>query len=826
MISVKHLTKKFNKNKSNEVVAVDDVSIEFPQTGIVCLFGHSGSGKTTILNIVGGLDKPTEGSIKFDDQTVVNYDLIRSKRIGYVFQNYNLFNNLSVFDNVSFVLKMLGVNDDNYIKKQVEYSLGLVNMLPFARKKASELSGGQQQRVAIARALVKNPDFIIADEPTGNIDSKNKIEIMNILQEISKHKLIILVTHEENIASFYADRIITLKDGKIISDALNEKGVSGQFREENKIYLSDLLINKELNEDNVKIQYHGEEGKEIGVRLIYQLGTLYIETDEDIRIDLIDKNTRVKVYDQRLDEGINDQSQTNFQYENLQIDEEQLGKRKLFNFVTSVKVSVSKIFNQNVRGKLLIAALILAGLLIAVGATNIGTALGDNIDTSLMPDSNFYQVITNEPGGIVLDNDDDLYQYGQHLPQIHIMLDPVGFNKQNIYETYASLAVTEELHDSEISGNRPVNDHQIIISKTIAKQLTSPNGKYGFWNYDSLIGKKITIFQKLDLTISGIANRDGVTIFANKNAARLWGFVDSIRYQFMHETWSLEDTSPNIIMGRLPTEHIEDDVIEVVITKHYYDDALEVGDSFDEFYLPNMYSPIANDLNFVIRGEIVIFDDGINVEDFVRFKMLVVGIVDNVSAQSNIAFARSKDLLDLNEKVLKLSQTYYIYTSSLDVANRLSDKYLTTNYLDHLIQQERNNQQNNLLSVFIFSGVLITLSAVGYYFIAKSELMKQIYQINVYRSLGVRKSEIIKVFFIDSFVLTTLSSLIGYLLYVIGYLYLSAGIFGTVGIMITHWPSLIIGLIVMYLVNVVFGVLPVISLLRKTPADIMRTYDL
>ena len=825
MISVKHLTKKFNKNKSNEVVAVNNVSIEFPQTGIVCLFGHSGSGKTTILNIVGGLDKPTEGSIKFDDQTVVNYDLIRSKRIGYVFQNYNLFNNLSVFDNVSFVLKMLGINDDNYIKKQVDYSLGLVNMLPFARKKANELSGGQQQRVAIARALVKNPDFIIADEPTGNIDSKNKIEIMNILQEISKHKLIILVTHEENIASFYADRIITLKDGKIISDALNEKGVSGQFREENKIYLSDLLIKKELNEDNVKIQYHGEEGKEIGVRLIYQLGTLYIETDENIRIDLIDKNTRVKVYDQRLNQGINDQSQTNFQYENLQIDEEQLEKRKLFNLVTSVKVSVSKIFNQNIRGKLLIAALILAGLLIAVGATSIGTALGDNIDTSLMPDSNFYQVITNESGGIVLENDDDLYQYGQHLPQIHIKLDPVGFNKQNIYETYASLAVTEELLDSEISGNRPVNNHQIIISKTIAKQLTSPNGKYGFWNYDSLIGKKITIFQKLDLTISGIANRDGITIFANKNAARLWGFVDSIRYQFMHETWSLEDTSPNIITGRLPTEHFEDDVIEVVITKNYYD-FLEVGDSFEEFYLPNKYSPIANDLNFILRGEIVISDDGINNEDFVRFKMLVVGIADNVSAQSNIAFSRSKDLLDLNEKVLKLSQTYYVYTSSLEVASRLSDKYLTTNYLDHLIQQERNNQQNNLLSVFIFSGVLITLSAVGYYFIAKSELMKQIYQINVYRSLGVRKSEIIKVFFIDSFVLTTLSSLIGYLLYVIGYLYLSAGIFGTVGIMITHWPSLIIGLIVMYLVNVVFGVLPVISLLRKTPADIMRTYDL
>ena len=152
MIKLKNVYKSFNKGRSNEVKAVNDVTIAFPAKGIVTLFGHSGSGKTTILNIVGGLDKPTSGEILFEGRKIYDFDNIRSKRIGYVFQNYNLFNNLSVFDNVAFVLKMLGVNDDEFIKERVEYTLDLVNMLPFKRKKANELSGGQQQRVAIARA--------------------------------------------------------------------------------------------------------------------------------------------------------------------------------------------------------------------------------------------------------------------------------------------------------------------------------------------------------------------------------------------------------------------------------------------------------------------------------------------------------------------------------------------------------------------------------------------------------------------------------------------------------------------------------------------------
>src|SRR5690606_16950020 len=144
-------------------------SMEFPEKGLVVLLGASGSGKTTLLNVIGGLDKVDRGTIQFYEHQIKGYkagiwDKIRTQDIGYIFQNYYLMNDLSVFENVAFVLKMIGITDKEAIEERVNYILNQVGMYRFRKKKATQLSGGQQQRVAIARALVKNPKVIIADE--------------------------------------------------------------------------------------------------------------------------------------------------------------------------------------------------------------------------------------------------------------------------------------------------------------------------------------------------------------------------------------------------------------------------------------------------------------------------------------------------------------------------------------------------------------------------------------------------------------------------------------------------------------------------------------
>ena len=207
MIKLVKVNKYFNRFKRNKIHVINNTSLEFEKTGLVAILGNSGSGKTTLLNAIGGLDKVSSGKIYINGKKITKrfsgrVDKIRNLNIGYIFQNYNLINNMTVFDNVALALKMCGVKNKEEIKKRVNYLLEVLGIYKYRNRYANMISGGERQRVAIARALVKNPNIIIADEPTGNLDSKNSLEIMNIIKSISKNKLVILVTHEKELALF------------------------------------------------------------------------------------------------------------------------------------------------------------------------------------------------------------------------------------------------------------------------------------------------------------------------------------------------------------------------------------------------------------------------------------------------------------------------------------------------------------------------------------------------------------------------------------------------------------------------------------------------
>ncbi len=219
MISLKNVNKYFNRHTKNEIHIINDTSLEFENTGIVAILGESGSGKTTLLNAIGGLDKVNSGEIYINGEKITNrsaykVDKIRNLNIGYIFQDYKLLDNLTVYENVEIALKMIGIKDKEEIKKRVNYVLECVKMYRYRNRPAKMLSGGERQRVAIARAIVKNPNIVIADEPTGNLDSKNSIEVMDIIKAISKERLVVIVTHETELAKSYASRIIEIQDRK------------------------------------------------------------------------------------------------------------------------------------------------------------------------------------------------------------------------------------------------------------------------------------------------------------------------------------------------------------------------------------------------------------------------------------------------------------------------------------------------------------------------------------------------------------------------------------------------------------------------------------
>ena len=256
MLELKHVTKVY-KTKAGETRALDDVSIAFPEKGMVFVLGKSGCGKSTLLNVCGGLDVPDEGEIfvkgrSTKEFTSTDLDSYRNTCVGFVFQEYNILSEFSVEDNVAIALELQGKHKDSFAIADI---LRQVELEDVAKRKPDTLSGGQKQRVAIARALVKKPEIIMADEPTGALDSTTGKQVFDVLKKLSYDKLVLVVSHDREFAELYADRIIELKDGKVISDVVKTFETSGKKDEKLTFAGNDTVLIKTgatLEEEDVE----------------------------------------------------------------------------------------------------------------------------------------------------------------------------------------------------------------------------------------------------------------------------------------------------------------------------------------------------------------------------------------------------------------------------------------------------------------------------------------------------------------------------------------------------------------------------------------------
>lgn len=220
MIELQDLTKIYNPRKKNQVKALNHINLKLDDHGMVFILGKSGSGKSTLLNMLGGLDTFSEGEIIIKgkpskDLSQSDFDSYRNTFIGFIFQEYNVFNEFTVGKNISIALELQGIKSES---KKIEEILRQVDLEGFADRMPNELSTGQKQRVAIARAIVKSPDIILADEPTGALDSTTGKQVLDTLKKLSQEKLVIVITHDREFAEMYGDRIIEISDGQIIND--------------------------------------------------------------------------------------------------------------------------------------------------------------------------------------------------------------------------------------------------------------------------------------------------------------------------------------------------------------------------------------------------------------------------------------------------------------------------------------------------------------------------------------------------------------------------------------------------------------------------------
>jgi len=227
LIELKNLEKHYTSRKGVVTKALNDLSVTFPSKGLIFILGKSGSGKSTLMNILGGLDVADSGEFKIEGKNIeglsqIELDHYRNSHVGFVFQDFNIIDTFTIYQNIGLALQLQGQKAD---KKQMDEMLEFVDLKDFGKRKGNEVSGGQKQRIAVARALIKNPRIILADEPTGNLDSKTSDQIMRLLKKVSENNLVVVVSHDPEEAEVYADRIIRIKDGKLADDTGNHETV-------------------------------------------------------------------------------------------------------------------------------------------------------------------------------------------------------------------------------------------------------------------------------------------------------------------------------------------------------------------------------------------------------------------------------------------------------------------------------------------------------------------------------------------------------------------------------------------------------------------------
>jgi ABC-type lipoprotein export system ATPase subunit len=277
MINIQKVSKTYNKHRRNQNVVLQETTLQLPDNGFVFFVGRSGTGKSTMLNAIGGLIS-YEGEILFDKQNV-NIEQYRRRNIGYIFQNFLIFEELSVYDNIRIALNLIGIYDEDEIHSRTKILLEAVDLEINPSRRAGALSLGQRQRVAIARSLASNPKIILADEPTGNLDSKNSIVIMDILKKLSLDHLVICVTHNLGIVNKYADQTFMIENKQLINlDKASSENISSSTIAQN-INVADMQLS-EYKDENFLIKLYSQSLK---------------SSDENNEIQIIRRNGKILV---------------------------------------------------------------------------------------------------------------------------------------------------------------------------------------------------------------------------------------------------------------------------------------------------------------------------------------------------------------------------------------------------------------------------------------------------------------------------------------------------------------------------------------------------
>lgn len=798
MLSIKNADKYFNRHKRNQVHAIDNTSLELDSNGLVALLGPSGCGKTTLLNTIGGLDKLRRGNIYINDKKITSkivyrVDKIRNLNVGYIFQDYKLINNMSVYDNVAIVLRMIGIKDNKEIKKRVEYVLDRVGMLRYKRRPASMLSGGERQRVGIARAIVKDPPIILADEPTGNLDSKNSLEIMKILQAISKDRLVVLVTHEVNLAKFYASRIIELQDGKVIKDYENKEVKELDYQLDNTFYLKDFDNQDKIKKNNYDINIYSGDKDKVNIDLVVVNGNIYIRSNNNDKVEVIDDDSSIELVNDHYKKTTKeDMDKYSFDFQDIINKNIKKKYSSIFNPITLIINGFKTVLNYSFLKKLLLIGFFLSGMFMMYAVSSIWASMEIKDEDFININKEYFVVKSNKTkvdDYLSYEKEVDYMIPGDSIINLNIPYDDYYQTDELVDSLSGSLSSMSLISDKDIiAGNMANNDYEIVVDKFAIDRLfknTNNAQMVGIKDYKGMVGRRITVNNMKDFVIVGIVDRGSPSIYVNNNMF-INLIVNNKENIGSYVDYSLYKDKIKITKGREPSNDYE-----VIVN----DDNKEV-------------MPLNKEINNKINEK----------------KLKVVGYY--TSSDNYEYYFVNNNTIKYN--LINSSNNFVVYNSDRDKAiNIFRDKGLNvedTYTVDRnkYIESTKEHRKSSIISALVVLGI----SLIEIFLMIRSSFLSRIKEIGIYRAIGVKRLDIYKMFFGEIVSITTVAGIPGIILMAYILKTLNSSTLFPSGIIAYNIFIVIITMIFIYIFNLIIGLLPVFNTVRKTPASILARHDL
>ena len=817
MIKIDKVNKYYYKGKANQIHVINNTSMTLPDRGIVCLLGPSGCGKTTLLNAIGGLDKVNSGTISIDGQRITRFssskiDSIRNARIGYIFQNFNLLDDKTVFENVAIALRMIGIRDRDTVDARVRYCLSKVGIDQYRNKLAGSLSGGQRQRVAIARAIVKNPSIIIADEPTGNLDSANTLEIMNIIKTISRDRLVLLVTHERNIAEFYSDHVAEMKDGKIIKAYNNDSSRYLDYQLENKIYLRDMDVHSDFSEGDVNIDLYSEEDRQADIKVVIRGNNLYIDTGG--RFNVVDETSNVELVDEHysaMDETYFDDK--DFDYTACLPSKYKAKYTSIYRLSNIIGNGWKTVKGFSRIKKFLLLGFVFAAMFAFLAISNV-MGLLDVQPVDYRTTNGQYLTLPNTA------KTDDLLEVvsglesvayvmpGETKVSVTLPMDDflqTGFAQEDLT---ASLVQTSVLTPEQIIyGKMPSEPHDVVIDKVIIDDfLRDGLGRaVGLDTMEEFVGRRLSIPNLDDYVITGITDTQSPSLFVDASQvmyilSNCNEITDDFQFGF-EEGGGQDDVIKNgrVMDLDLTKNKIKvkkgnkpEDPFETIINIEHEDEV-----------------PIGKTVNVVVGGR----------------KLTVVGYYTSDSADDDTYYVNAETI---RQDYISKQKNFSAYAPDTAFLKNILDKEGIPSKVNDARDKRMyiNARKDQLMSAIVVAGIIMLISLIEMFLMLRSSFLSRIKEIGTLRAIGLKKKDIYRMFTGEILVITFITAIPGIALMYLG---ISQVVKITYYLEGQYMLSPVIAAVTfgfILLFNLLAGLIPVYVTMRKTPAQILARTDI